>query len=370
VIIKCCKFEKMSLDIKKQHKGIIMFGTGVIGSITSPEVLNSYDLLDSICCYVDNDKSKWGMEIEVCGRKYEIYSPQIINDKSNFVILLNISRYDPVVSQLKGMDIPEDTECYIMPMLCIHNFQNTVDINAKDNIHKIPKTIHYMWLGQNEIPVSLRRCIDSWKRYCPDYEIKCWNESNYNIEKIPYMKQAYDNKEYGFVPDYARLDILFHYGGIYLDTDVELIKPLDDLLGLDAFCCVEKWQTINLGGGSGAVKGNQILKKMLEKRRNIEFIRKDGTLNKLTCGYYDTKILQECGYTISGDTQTLNGMTVLSYDFFHPYDYMSACTNITENTYGIHHFNGGWLDDDARNANKKTAANFKTMYEIAIENGR
>ena len=103
------------------------------------------------------------------------------------------------------------------------------------------------------MPGSLKRCIDSWKKYCPDYEIKRWDESNYDISKSSYMKGAYESKKWGFIPDYARLDILYNYGGFYLDTDVELVRSLDELRYQPAFSGVEKWSVVNIGGCSGAV---------------------------------------------------------------------------------------------------------------------
>ena len=164
------------------------------------------------------------------------------------------------------------------------------------------------------------------------------------------MKQ----KNWGFVPDYARLDILYNYGGFYLDTDVELIKPLDSLRGQGAFCGVEKWGNINLGGCSGAIKAPSDVEKnywIIEK--NIAFIRDDGTFNLETCGVYETKPFIENGMTVDNTVQRINGMTVFASEYFHPYDYMSGETNITDNTYSIHHFNGGWLDGKKKRRKKK-----------------
>ena len=117
----------------------------------------------------------------------------------------------------------------------------------------IPKKIHYCWFGSGELPDKDKKNIENWKKLCPDYEIIRWDESNYDYKKNKYMKQAYKSKKWGFVPDYARLDILYHHGGIYLDTDVELVRNLDILRYQRAFCGVEKWGNINLGGCSGAV---------------------------------------------------------------------------------------------------------------------
>ena len=125
----------------------------------------------------------------------------------------------------------------------------------------IPKIIHYCWFGGNELPESVRKCIESWKKYCPDFVIKEWNESNYDVTKLPFMKDAYEAKKYAFVSDYARLDIIYQHGGIYLDTDVELIKPLDDrLLDTTCFMGMETPGTVATGLGFGAIKGHSFIK--------------------------------------------------------------------------------------------------------------
>ena len=225
-----------------------------------------------------------------------------------------------------------------------------------------------MWLGRKPIPDNLMKCIDSWKRFCPDYEIIEWNENNYDIEKHPYMKEAYEAKAYGFVPDYARLDILYTQGGIYLDTDVELKRNLDNLRCLKAFCGVEKWQIINFGGLSGAEKKHPMIKEFLDSRMNIRFYNKDGSLNKNTCGFYDTQVAIRNGYKINGETQTINDMCILGSDYFQPYDYMSGIVNETKNTYSIHWFNGGWLDEKMKIANEESKKVYMDFYRKALAN--
>ena len=116
----------------------------------------------------------------------------------------------------------------------------------------IPKKIHYCWIGGNPLPELAIKCIESWKKYCPDYEIIEWNEKNYDFRKNQFMREAYDEKKWGFVPDYARLDIIYEHGGIYLDTDVEIIKPLDSLLKEQGFAGMEQPGIVALGLGFGA----------------------------------------------------------------------------------------------------------------------
>lgn len=368
--IRCCDFKEMANDILKSDKKIIMFGAGVIGEITVPEIIKENNLLSRIECYVDNDCRKWGKNITVYGHEYIVRSPEYLNKCNyNFVIFLNISRFVEVKEQLEQMECTKNMECYIMPMMCIYNMCSKQSggnvVKTKEPV--IPKKIHYMWLGHKEIPYNLRNCIDTWEKYCPDYEIIQWNEDNYDISKHKYMVQAYENKAYGFVPDYARIDILYNHGGIYLDTDIELIRSLDDMLYQEAFCGVEKWQVVNFGGCSGAIKGHPMIKKFLENRSNVFFLNDDGSKNKNTCGYYDTKAILNEGYKINGESQCINGMNIYAYDFFHPYDYMSGTTTITNNTYSIHHFNGGWLDEKLVKQNELVKQRYEKILSQCLE---
>ena len=123
----------------------------------------------------------------------------------------------------------------------------------------IPKVIHYCWFGGNELPELAMKCIDSWKKFCPDYEIKQWNEKNYDLDSSRYIKEAYKNKKWAFVSDYARLDIIYNNGGIYLDTDVELIGKLDEFLDEKCFLAAEREEYVNTGLGFGAEKGNVVI---------------------------------------------------------------------------------------------------------------
>jgi hypothetical protein len=281
--------------------------------------------------------------------------------------MLAISRCSEVLGQLGQYDNLENVRCYLLPMMCISNFKNRdkVEVAKESTYPKIPKVIHYMWLGKKEMPQYLKKCILSWEKFCPDYEIIRWDETNYDVGKNAYMLEAYNCGMYGFVPDYARLDILYQYGGIYMDTDVELVRNIDDLLYQNAFCGIEKWQTLNMGGCSGSVKGSVAIGKMLEDRENIDFIENDGKKNMNTCGYYDTLTAIKYGYHISGKKQKILDMNIYPYDFFHPYDYMSGQLDVTCNTYGIHHFNGGWLDESMKLENKKIQSEYGKIVALA-----
>lgn len=367
MILKNSSFKELASQVIKNNYKFIVFGAGVTGTVSAPDILAQYGIGDCIECYVDNSKA--GTIEPLSGKP--VYSPGYLDsiDPRKYVLLAAVSRFAEVLDQLEKIENIKEMPCYFFPVMCVTNFKPAdKDETAKESGKMIiPKVIHYMWLGKNKIPEALQYCIDSWKKFCPDYEIKQWDESNYDIEKNPYMKQAYERKMYGFVPDYARLDILYNYGGIYLDTDVELKKSLDGMLYQKGFCCVEKWQTINFGGGSGAVKGNRAVGELLKGREELTFIDENNNMNKNTCGYYDTLIMQKYGYILNGQRQKILDMNIYPYEYFHPYDYMSAWCDITGHTYGIHHFNGGWLDESMREANRKTSENFEKLLEEVKE---
>ena len=156
---------------------------------------------------------------------------------------------------------------------------------------KIPKKIHYCWIGGKPIPEHNRKIMESWKKFCPDYEIIEWNESNYDFTKNRYMKEAFENKKWGFAPDYARLDIIYKYGGIYLDTDVELVKPLDDLLNLKGFIGFCQGEHCNLGEGFGAIPHHPLIKEILDYYDNLSFILDNGDFNQTPSPVYQTNVL-------------------------------------------------------------------------------
>lgn len=367
--MRCLDFESLSKDIQNNNNKIVMFGAGVVGGIIAPQILNRYEILSYVDCYIDNDSTRWGSKLKICGREIQINSPKYLDEcDSNTVIMLNISRYSGALDQLRNMSATQNMICYIFPMLCVHNYCLS-ESHGEAKLTKspiIPKKIHYMWLGRKQLPDNLKRCIDSWRRYCPDYEIIEWNEDNYDIDKNIYMKEAYQVGGYGFVPDYARLDILYNHGGIYMDTDEELFRSLDDMLYQEAFCGVEKWQDISFGACAGAVPGHPMIKKFLDARKNMHFVNPDGSYNKNTCGFYDTPTALEEGYLVNGRTQSVKGLNIYGYDYFVPYDYMTGTCNRTNNTYSVHWYNGGWLDEEKRVENEKTASKYEKIYNMCI----
>lgn len=211
----------------------------------------------------------------------------------------------------------------------------------------IPKTIHYCWFGGAPLPKPALRCIQSWKKYCPDYEIIEWNESNFDINIIPYVKEAYAAKKYAFVSDYARFYILHRQGGVYMDTDVELIKPLDDIIKQGAFMGYEQPSTqgtpiykINPGLGMGCPPGNPIIQAVKEHYDTLCGFdySKQGTVCDIV-----SNILGSRGISIDGTLFKSDEITLYPVDFFCPKSFYDGKMRKTANTVSIHHYDMSWL---------------------------
>lgn len=206
----------------------------------------------------------------------------------------------------------------------------------------IPKVIHYCWFGRGEKSKLAEKCIDSWRRILPDFEIKEWNEDNFNTSESQYTKDAYAKKKYAFVSDYARFKILYQNGGIYMDVDVEVLKPLNPLLVHQAFSGFEHNTGVAPGLILGAQKGNALVKEMLDKYDDKNFLLPDGSLNYETVVTHTTEVLVRHGLILNGQLQEINDMIVYPEDYFSPKSYYTGKITLTENTYSIHHYAASW----------------------------
>lgn len=207
----------------------------------------------------------------------------------------------------------------------------------------IPKIIHYCWFGGNPLPKDVQKYIETWKKFCPDYQIKEWNESNFNIHSPKYVEQAYENKKWAFVSDVARITALYQEGGIYLDTDVEIIRSLDNLLDNELFLGFEgtQWIGTNI---IGAEKGHPLLKKFLDEYESRSFINIDGSLDLTTNVEKLTLLLiDNYGIELTGIEQKSCDVHIYPTDYFSPYDYIQGKVKKTKNTYSIHWFSQSWI---------------------------
>lgn len=200
-------------------------------------------------------------------------------------------------------------------------------------------TINYCWLGRGEKPEKVKYCIESWKRICPDAEIKEWNEDNFDLNSNLYIKKAYAEKKYAFVSDYMRFFILYKYGGVYLDTDVELIKDVTPLLK-ESFMGFEGDDRVNSGLIMNASGGEPFLKEVLDyydslKEEEIDF-------ENVTVVTIVTDLLKEYGLKTDNSMQFIAGFKIYPTEYFNPKGGDYGKEKITENTYSIHHYAASW----------------------------
>ena len=203
----------------------------------------------------------------------------------------------------------------------------------------IPKKIHYCWFGRNPKSKLALKCIESWKRYCPDFEIIEWNEDNFDINHNSYTKWCYENKKYAFLSDYIRLFVVAEHGGIYFDTDVELLKPLGKLMEKDAFFGFESNEYVNTGLGFGSVAHGIAIEAML--REYDELL--DGTKGLIKCPELNTKALKKFGLKKNGRLQEIADATIYPIEYFNPYESSTGRLKKTENPISVHWYAGSWM---------------------------
>ncbi|MGT2941084.1 glycosyltransferase family 32 protein [Streptococcus cristatus] len=221
----------------------------------------------------------------------------------------------------------------------------------------IPKIIHYCWFGGNPIPEEYQRYIESWRKFYPEFEIKRWDETNFDVSISSYCLEAYREKQWAFVSDFARLYIIYNYGGIYLDTDVEVIKDLTPLIenGI-GFIGFQNSLEVNSGLGFAAAPENQCVKSMLDVYENRKFVLEDGSYNKVPCPAANTVGLLsrglKIGITESKSVQNLEGLRVYPEEFFNPLNADTQQLKITKDSYTIHHYTASWLSSSSKNKQK------------------
>ncbi|MBQ8046822.1 MAG: glycosyl transferase [Prevotella sp.] len=212
----------------------------------------------------------------------------------------------------------------------------------------IPKTIHYCWFGRNPLPPLAVKCIESWKRYLPDYEIREWNEDNFDVNAIDYTREAYESGKYAFVSDYARFAILYQHGGVYFDTDVEVVRPIDDLLAQGPLMGIEKDSTGNdypavaPGLGLASYDHHPLYREMLDFYATLHFKRPDGSLDMTTIVDYTTAVLRQHGLQPLPGRQQIEGITIYPSEYFCPRNIVTKRMHLTENTRTIHHYAASW----------------------------
>ena len=222
---------------------------------------------------------------------------------------------------------------------------------------QIPKIIHYCWFGGNPLPELAKKCIASWRKFFPDYEIKEWNENNFDIDQVVYTAEAYRLKRYAYVSDFVRFWVLYHYGGIYFDTDVEVIRPMDDIIARGSFAGFECQKgslqdnphgDMAAGLGMGAAPGHPFFAQMLNHYNHIHYVKWNGKGSGIVVRQTERFLDYEHKETLHDGIVRVSGLLIYPEDYFCPLNYFTQEMRVTENTRSIHHYMTSWKQPISR----------------------
>lgn len=347
-MIKICDCGIEEFQKQIQNKKMVIWGAGKATEMS----------LQTICCdadiiaIADNNQSLWQQEYIFENKHYPIIGiPHLCellkeyNKEQVIIFIASVAYAGEILQQLNQVSQLDGINCYVRALLL--NWYEKQEFSFPIGTLQIPKKIHYCWFGGKEIPDHLKRCMETWKKFCPDYEIIRWDESNYDYTKNQYMKEAYECGKWGFVPDYARLDIIYQEGGIYLDTDVELVASLDPLLHSNMFCGFGMNYTVNFGNGFGAIAHHPMMLELRDVYDKYRFIRPDGTLEMISCPYYQHPILQKKGFLLTRNQfQQIDDCVLYPSEVLSPYGLYGLQKHITDKTIAIHHGDGSWCNEN------------------------
>lgn len=371
---------------KYGNKKIICFGAGG----TLRDFLNNHmekvSLLEQIEVILDNCVCKTGRQLKINRRMVPIMDLNTFllskPHMEDYIIIVSVAdKYlQEILEQL-------DTKEELNNVVCIYGLQALLwdkgvfhapmpmsePLPVCGKRYEIPAIIHYCWFGSRKMSQLNHKCVESWKRYCPNYEMRFWNEENYDISQTPdYVQEAYKAEKYAFVSDYVRLDVVHQYGGFYFDVDVELLREIDVFRSYKSVFSFMEYNEVATGLGFGSMAGTMELAEMMERYQNIEFIREDGSYNLLTCANYDTDYFKRKGFRIDNFLQIRNDILLLPSSCFCPLNpvrcsdgyYNLSLLALTDNSYGIH-----WCDNTWKNRKEQKAFEEKKKYLKEI-NGR
>lgn len=326
---------------KLKTKDIICWGNGKhYRNITYP-FLQKSGLIENLKGFADaSDKEKLA---------------QMDSDKT--VILIAVTGYDEILGQLKADErlsgfeaVPSIyLEALYEDMLLLSVKKPPLNYRKEDK-PVIPKLIHAIWFSGDPMPELYLRCLESWKKYAPDCEIKIWNMETYKPDRCLFFEQAIEHKNWAFASDYARADLLYRYGGIYMDLDVEMLRPIDDLLYNDAYMSFESLDRIECGSGMGSRPGHPIIKEICESYGKRPYLKENGTWDNSTCPVRYTQVIEKHGLKKDGGFQFVEDITVYPFEVLTGKSFDTGIIYSSDLSYTVHHHNGSWIPDPAHKA--------------------
>ncbi len=321
------------------------FGCGLQGTRII-NIMENWGYREKIAAFTDNNEKRVGTRMSNGSLHYPIVSVdefvKSVTEKD--VIIICSSDVVSISEQLNQYQGLEKVVCFNLGelglrQLIVSDYEKVIR-ESEEVI--IPKIIHYFW-GGDRMPELMKRNVERWHELCPDYEIREWNDHNYDISKNKYMQQAYEAGKWGFVSDYARLDIVYQYGGIYIDTDVSMVKRPDELLYQKCFAISDASFFLNLGAGFGAAVGVGLIKELRDYYDTISFISSDGSANMQPIQYHTYQVMKKYGYQVNDKLQKIQEMNI--------YPMIMAGTNaytmqmrVTDRTFFLHYGTATWLN--------------------------
>ncbi len=278
-------------------------------------------------------------------------------DSDKTVILITVTGYDEILGQLKADERLSVFEA--VPAIYLESLYedmlllsvNKPPLNyRKEDKPVIPKLIHAIWFSGDPMPELYLRCLESWKKYAPDYEIKIWNMETYKPDRCLFFEQAIEHRNWAFASDYARADLLYRYGGIYMDLDVEMLRPVDDLLYNDAYMSFESLDRIECGSGMGSRPGHPIIKEICESYEKRPYLKADGTWDNSTCPVRYTQVIEKHGLKKDGGFQFVEDITVYPFEVLTGKSFDTGIIYSSDLSYTVHHHNGSWIPNPAHKA--------------------
>ncbi len=337
-----------------QNKKIFVFGAGK----ALESCMDLYFQEKKIELVVDNNEFLWNTSVKngndfvsVVGIRQFVKSVLDCGIRKCLLFITSPFYAAEIVGQLDVISELDGLETYLAVLVRCTK-EDAAPFDFTTGAAKIPKKIHYMWVGGKPLPDEFQRNIDTWRKFNPDYEIILWDESNMRLEECAYLKEAYETKSWAFVPNYARLNIVWNYGGIYLDTDVEVRKNFDCLLNDDAFFNMGCADRINNGCGFGAVPHHPLLKAMKAEFEKTHFLI-NGKPGRKPCHTFLHPVLEDFGFEIKNEYQKVNGVVLYPAEVMAPYTLGGLGNFFSDKTLSVHKETGSWKNERERQGIEK-----------------
>ncbi len=345
-------------------KKVVAFGATVFMQVIADNY-SELNLGEKVTYIIDNDDSKDGQTYVLNGKTKIVHKVDFLfhDDLKNIVILIGSDGYAlEMYEQLEKNVHLKDVPCFCLAAMIMNRVDDTCEHAVIENGERIPKIIHCFWFSGDEKDALSKKCLDSWKKYCPDYEIKEWNTYNYDVSKNEYMYQAFKARKWAYVTDYARLDMVYEYGGFYFDLDLELVKNIDVLLGAKFVTGFGPIRDVELAA-FGAEKGSELVGDLLSEYELRSFdASKKLTLKDVQPIFMD-HFMKNKGFEINGMFQNNDGNVLLPRDSFSPRNWFTGEIDVLPTSFGVHHCAGGWVNKADVAHKQENMSNIQRIFE-------